>query len=64
MYLGGIEVQLLGETQVRRPLWFDGEFEQYENVLRLQHGPSITLGYSIFKIREYGINFPEFLSAS
>jgi hypothetical protein len=37
MHLGGIEMQLLGETQVRRPLWFDGELEQYENVLRLQH---------------------------
>jgi hypothetical protein len=35
MYFGGIEMQLLGETQVRRPLWFDGELEQYENVLRL-----------------------------
>ena len=45
-------MQLLGETQVRWPLWFDG-LEQYENVLRLQHGPSIVLGYSIFKIYEY-----------
>jgi hypothetical protein len=53
MHLGGIEMQLLGETQVRRPLWFDGELEQYENVLRLQHVPSIALDYSIFMIREY-----------
>jgi hypothetical protein len=63
MHLGGIKMQLLGETQVRRPLWFDGEPEQYENVLRLQHRLSIALGYSIFQIHEYRMDFPEFARA-